>query len=194
MLCQLDSCRTECPRNREVGVWLVGAEVARLDATREDFSQPGIAMRDPFHHRFDRLEDALPGALRGGRRAPITSTEPNGAREFRGECTDLLLRLLGAIDVAGCLGLFQFYAQLQEPTPVSYFGVLIEHLARVTQTRDLNARLVEVVIHPRQAMRGAIRLARVALARAPPSQIEDVEFGRGMTQQMGEVFEPLGVL
>jgi hypothetical protein len=34
-------------------------------------------------------------------------------------------------------------------------------------------------------MRGAIRLARVALARDPSSQIEDVEFGRGMTQQMG---------
>jgi hypothetical protein len=67
LLCRLDSrtClyRSEFPRNRENGVRLVGTEGAGLDASREDISQSGIALRDSFQYRFDRLGDALPGSV-----------------------------------------------------------------------------------------------------------------------------------
>src|SRR5216683_7961857 len=107
MLCWLDSI--EFPRNRKSGVCLVGAEVACLDTAREDISQPGIALRDPFHYRLDRLADALSGSFRSRCRPPITSTEPHCAREFRSQCIDFQLRLFGAPDVAQLLRFFQFF-------------------------------------------------------------------------------------
>ena len=56
--------RREFPRNREIGVRLIAAEGARPDASRKDVSQPGIALRDSFQYRLDRLSHALAGSFR----------------------------------------------------------------------------------------------------------------------------------
>lgn len=60
----LDRRRGELPLNREVEIWLVGAEVAGLDTSREDVSQRGIALRDSVQYRLDGLSDTLAGAFR----------------------------------------------------------------------------------------------------------------------------------
>src|SRR5208282_587084 len=194
MLCWLDSCRIEFPSNRETGVRLVGAEDAGPDASRKDVSQPRIALCYPFEYRLDRLGDALPGSFRSGCRPPITSTEPHGARELRRQRIDLLFRLLCALDVSPLLGFFQFFAQLGKSAPVGDLGCVVEHLARVTQTADTDPRVFEILIPARQAVCGLPGFIIIALARDSSRQIENVEFGRGMTQQMGEVSEPLSVL
>ncbi len=63
LLCLLDSRRGEFPRDREIGIRLLRAEGTRLDASRQDVSQRGIAVRDSFHYRLDRLADALPSSF-----------------------------------------------------------------------------------------------------------------------------------
>src|SRR5216683_5095019 len=194
MLCWLDSCRIEFPRNREIRIRLVGAEVARLDASREDAPQGGITLYDPFHHRLDCLGDALPGSFRSRRCPPITSAEPHGAREFRGQSIDFLLRLFGALDVSQLLGFFEFFAQLRKSAPVGSLGCVVEHLARVTQTADMDPRLFEILVPARQAVCGLPGFMIMVLARDSSSQIEHVEFDGGMSQETGEVGEPLSVL
>ena len=92
------------------------------------------------------------------------------------------------------LGFFQFFAQLGKPAPVSDLGLLVEHLARVTQTADMDPSLFEILVPARQAVRGLTGFIILALACNSSSQIEHVEFDRGMTQQMGEVPESLSVL
>ena len=62
------------------------------------------------------------------------------------------------------LGLFQFFAQLGEPAPVSDFGLLVEHLARVAQTGDMDSGLFEILFPTRQAMPGLTGFVRLALA------------------------------
>ncbi len=84
--------------------------------------------------------------------------------------------------------------QLGEPAPVGDLGLLVEHLARVTQTADMNSRLSELLISARQAVRRLTCLVLLALACNPTSEIEHVEFGRWMTQQVANVPESLGVL
>src|SRR6202041_296728 len=123
----------------------------RLDASRQEISQRGIALRDSFSHRLDRLADALSGALGSRRRAAVTSAESHRAREFAGQRLDFLFRLHGAIDVSSLPGFFQFFAQLGKAPSVRELGLLIEHLACVTQTADTDPRLFEVLVAARQA-------------------------------------------
>jgi hypothetical protein len=72
--------------------------------------------------------------------------------------------------------------------------LLVEHLARVAQTADMDARLFEIHVPARQAVCGLTGFVIIALACDSARQIEHVEFGRGMSQQMGNVPESLGVL
>src|ERR1700676_2890320 len=104
LLSWLDSGRSKFPCNREIGVRLVGAKGAGLDASREDISQGGIALRDSFQYRLDRLGDALSGSLRSGRCTAITSTQSYGAREFARQYIDLLFGLLRAFGISQLLG------------------------------------------------------------------------------------------
>src|SRR5438552_5393922 len=101
--------------------------------------------------------------------------------------------MLGALDPSQLLGLLQLFAQLGKPPSVSGLGMLVEHLARITQAGNMYPCLFELFGSPRQAL---CRLTDFVLALACDSsrQIEHVEFNAGMTQQMGEVSEPLGVL
>src|ERR1700719_51265 len=115
MLLWLEDRFTEFPRDRQFGIWLVRAESAGLDTSREHVAQRGIALRDSIEHRLDRLGDALPRALRGRRRTAITSAEPDRARQFFRQRIDLLFRILSVLDVSSCLGLIQFFVQLGEP-------------------------------------------------------------------------------
>ena len=71
--------------------------------------------------------------------------------------------------------------------------MLVEHLARVAQAADMNARLFEILISARQTL-GLIAFVILARACDPSGQIEHMKFGAGMTQQMGYVSEPLSVL
>ena len=93
-----------------------------------------------------------------------------------------------------CLGFFQFFAQLGKPASISDLGLLVEHLARITQTGDVDPGLFEILIPARQALHRLTGFILLAPARYSPDQIEHVEFGRGMAQQMGEIPESLGVL
>src|SRR5271166_6049581 len=63
-LWRLDSRRSKFPCNRKIGIRLVAAEDTGPDAARQDVSQPGIALRDPFQYRPDGLLDALAGSFR----------------------------------------------------------------------------------------------------------------------------------
>src|SRR6266446_10491656 len=66
----------------ETGVRLVGAEDPGLDASREDFPHRGIALRDSFQHRLDRLGDGLSGSLRSGSGPAISSAQSYRARKL----------------------------------------------------------------------------------------------------------------
>jgi hypothetical protein len=68
--------------------------------------------------------------------------------------------------------------------------LLVEHLARVTQTPDMDPRLFEILRPVRQAARGLTGFVIIALACDSTCQIKHMEFDRRMTQQMGEVPEP----
>src|SRR5271168_2013156 len=97
LLCSFDPSCSEFPRDGEIGIRLVGAEVARPDASRQDIPQRDIALRDPFHYRLERLANALAGSFRCRRCPATTSTQSNGAREFPGQSIDLPFRLLGPL-------------------------------------------------------------------------------------------------
>jgi hypothetical protein len=58
----------------------------------------------------------------------------------------------------------------------------------------MDPRHFEILVPARQAVCGLPDFITIALARDSSSQIEHVEFDRGMTQQMGEVPEALSVL
>jgi hypothetical protein len=105
-----------------------------------------------------------------------------------------LFRLLSTLDVSRLLGFFQSFAPLRKPPPVCDLGLLVEHLARITQTADMDSRLFEILIPARQAACGLTGFVIIALACDSSRQIEHVEFSLWMTQQMGEVSEPLSVL
>src|ERR1700693_1594922 len=87
-------CCSEFPRDREIGVRLVGAEGAGLDTSREDVAQSGVALRDSFQYRLDRLGDALPGPFRSRGRLAIAATQSDGAGEFGRQRIDFLFRAL----------------------------------------------------------------------------------------------------
>src|SRR5260370_39637960 len=131
---------------------MVGAECPSPDASRQNIGESGIALRDSFQHRLDRLADALPGSFRSRYRPPITSSDSDRARELPGQRIDLLFRLLGVLDVSRFLGFFQFFAQIGKPVPISRLGLIVEHLARVTETADVDSRLLQIVIATRQSL------------------------------------------
>ena len=84
-------------------------------------------------------------------------------------------------------GFLQFFAQLGEPPPISDLGLIVEHLARVAQAADMDARFFEVFVSPRQAVRQLVGFVFVVvvLTRNSTDQIEHVKFNCWMPQQMG---------
>jgi hypothetical protein len=98
-----------------------------------------------------------------------------------------LFRLLSAFDVCALLGFFQFVSQLRESPPVCGFGLVVEHLARITQIADVDPRLFEILRPARQAECRQTGFITIALACDSTRQIEHVEFGRRVAQQMSEV-------
>jgi hypothetical protein len=73
--------------------------------------------------------------------------------------------------------------------------LVVEHLARITQTAYVDPRLFEILSPARQAVCGLTGfVVTVALACDSTGQIEHVEFGRWVAQQMGDVPDSLGVL
>ena len=90
--------------------------------------------------------------------------------------------------------MFQLFAQIGKPPPVRNLGLLVEHLARITQTADMDPGLFEILIPARQALRGLTGFFVIALAPDSSRQIEHVEFNPRMTQQMGDVQKSLRVL
>ena len=53
--------------------------------------------------------------------------------------------MLGALDVSKLLGFIEFFTQFGEPASVRDLGLIVEHLARVAQASDMDARLVEIL-------------------------------------------------
>jgi hypothetical protein len=149
----------ELPRNRKIGIGLVGTEGASLDASREHISERLIALDDSFQYRLDRLADALPGSIRSRPGPAITSTKSDSAREFRRQSIYLLFRLLCALDVSSLLGLFQFLPQFGKAAPVGRLGSLVQHLARIAKPGDINLCLLELAIAaggPQHALSGFV--------------------------------------
>src|SRR6202022_59060 len=93
-----------------------------------------------------------------------------GARELLGQRVDLLFRLLGALNVPKFLGFFQFLPQLRESASIRGLGPLIEHLARIIQTADVDPRLFEILSPMWQAAWGLTGFVIIALACDSPCQ------------------------
>ena len=104
-----------------------------------------------------------------------------------------MFHLLSALDVSKLLGFFQFSAQLGKAASISELGLLVEHLARVTQVADMDPRLVEILSATRQALCGFTGFVIVAPACDSTCEIEHMEFDRGVAQQMSEVPESLSI-
>jgi hypothetical protein len=71
--------------------------------------------------------------------------------------------------------------------------LLVEHLARITQTADMNACLFEILIPARQTL-SLPGFVILTVASDSTRQIEHMKFGARMAQQMGYVSEPSSVL
>jgi hypothetical protein len=67
--------------------------------------------------------------------------------------------------------------------------LFVEHLARITETADMDPRLFEILIAARQALRVLTGFVIIAPACDSACQIKRVEFGARMAQEMGEVPE-----
>jgi hypothetical protein len=93
-----------------------------------------------------------------------------------------LFPLLSTLDVSLLLGFFQFFTQIGQPPSISGLSLLIEHLARITQTTDMYPRLFEFLIPARQALLRLTGFVIIALARDSTRQIEHVKFGPRMAQ------------
>src|SRR6266851_4874275 len=98
------------------------------------------------------------------------------ARELSGQRVDLLFRLLGTLDLSQLLGFVQLFAQVGKPPPVGDLGLLVEHLARITQTADMDPRSFEILGSARQTLLGLTVRVIVALACDTSRQIKDMEF------------------
>jgi hypothetical protein len=72
--------------------------------------------------------------------------------------------------------------------------LVVEHLARITEAANVDPLPFKILSPAGQAMCGLTGFVVIALACDLTGQIEHVEFGRRVTQQMGEVPESLGVL
>jgi hypothetical protein len=66
--------------------------------------------------------------------------------------------------------------------------LFVEHLARIAKVGDMDAGLFEILFPARQT-----RFVIVALVADSARKVEDMEFGRGMAQEMSEVAETFGV-
>jgi hypothetical protein len=60
--------------------------------------------------------------------------------------------------------------------------LFVEHLARITQAGDMDARLFEIFVPTRQALCGLTGFFVIALASDSSRQIEHVKFDPGMAQ------------
>jgi hypothetical protein len=60
--------------------------------------------------------------------------------------------------------------------------LVVEHLARVTQTGDMDPRLFQLLISARQARQRLTGIELVAVGRDSTDQIEHVEFRSRMTE------------
>jgi hypothetical protein len=76
-----------------------------------------------------------------------------------------LFHLLGALYPSEFLRFPQFVSKLGELASVRGLGLLVQHLAGVTQAADLDSRLFEILISARQALRGLTRFDIIATAR-----------------------------
>jgi hypothetical protein len=77
-------------------------------------------------------------------------------------CRSAILK--SSLDVSDFLGFLQFFPQLGEAALVSDLGSLVQHLARDTQIRDMDARLFEIFVSARQAVHRLTRFVIPALA------------------------------
>ena len=135
----------------------------------------------------------MPGPFRRRRRLPIPSPEPDGARQLPGQRFDLFFGPLSARYICLRFRLVQFFAQFGQPPPILDLGLIVEHLARVAQSGDMDSCLLERFISPLQAAVGRTRVVVLASARNPTKEIEHMKFNPRMPQQMRQVSEAFGI-
>jgi hypothetical protein len=71
--------------------------------------------------------------------------------------------------------------------------LLVEHLARITHTADMDPGFFEILSPSWQAACELTGFVIVALARDSTRQIQHVEFGCGVPQQMREIPEAFNI-
>ena len=57
--------------------------------------------------------------------------------------------MFGALDVSKFLGFIEYLTQFGKPASVRDLSLIVEHLARIAQASNMNARLVEILGAPR---------------------------------------------
>jgi hypothetical protein len=72
--------------------------------------------------------------------------------------------------------------------------LLVEHLARIAETADMDPGFFELLISARQTARGLSGFVIIALPGDSSGEIEHVKFDSRMTNQMSDISEPFGVL
>src|SRR6266446_2799979 len=80
------------------------------------------------------------------------------ARQFSTERVNLLLRLGRTLDVAKLFRLFQPFAKFAQPRLVCRLGLLVQQLAGVAQSTDVNSRGLQFLWIRRQSGRRRLRL------------------------------------
>jgi len=144
---------------------------------------PNLFAGDGLVHRFDgndrpsisRFFDQYSGtsALIRGNSETVLSQLPDGI--FQSCVTSPPYWSLRDYNIPGQIGL--------EDSVFAY----IEHLARIAEATDLDPRLREIFITPRQTLRRLAVFLLVMPACNSSNQIEYVEFDRRMPEQMREI-------
>ena len=63
-------------------MWIVGAEVSRLDPSGQVLAERGIDLSDFVDSRFDSLGDARTCPFGFGRRGPVSAAESDGSGQM----------------------------------------------------------------------------------------------------------------
>jgi hypothetical protein len=113
---------------------------------------------DSADRGLDVFLGALARSLRGRSRAPVAATQADPARQFSTERVDFFLHLGRTLDLAKLLRLLQLFAKFAQPRLVCRLGLLVQQLAGVAQSANLNSRGLQFFWIRRQSGRRQLRL------------------------------------
>src|SRR5438034_9609842 len=173
---------SELPGDRLPRLRHVGADVAGLDPSGEVGAERRVALAQLREGVLDALRHREPYAFRGGGELPIPAAETQRGRELAGQEIDLLARPGCAPQVVEPLGLLELLAQRAQPASVGDLRLRVQHRAGVAETAERQ-------VLPDDPDGGALD-APTSHDGPHPARLELLA---GMTDQVGDVTQPLGV-